>query len=314
MSFENVKHFFLYRNVLRRRYRQHLHPPIPRCTYLFIVLVVDCRDDEPDCNADSGYRPIWCPHFPHVQDACPHMCRICWTENIRGTRHWGLNWQTKPSVHFLQLCVDVLYPIKKHIAVCGVSHYDDVIMTTIASQITSFTFVYSTVNSDADQRKHQSSTSLAFVCGINRDRWIPRTKGQLRGKCFHLMTSSCNMTSLRRQNVSGTCSVSVQNRRWFIVNPTHRNILLKFESNYNNFHTCKITLKMSSARYNHIGCNAKSWHTIVKWNFILSVTTGVPFIKVWISNRTPCNIWDEIYFSFIIFNCRLNPWSLGIYK
>ena len=26
--------------------------------------------------------------------------------------------------------------------------------------------------------------------GIHRDRWIPRTKGQLRGKCFHLMTSS----------------------------------------------------------------------------------------------------------------------------
>ena len=26
--------------------------------------------------------------------------------------------------------------------------------------------------------------------GFHRDRWIPRTKGQLRGKCFHLMTSS----------------------------------------------------------------------------------------------------------------------------
>ena len=63
-------------------------------------------------------------------------------------------------------------------------------MTTIASQITSLTSVYSTVYSDADQRKHQSSASLAFVWGIHRDRWIPRTKGQLRGKCFHLMTSS----------------------------------------------------------------------------------------------------------------------------
>ena len=29
-----------------------------------------------------------------------------------------------------------------------------------------------------------------FVWGIHRDRWIPRTKGKLRGKCFHLMTSS----------------------------------------------------------------------------------------------------------------------------
>ena len=64
-------------------------------------------------------------------------------------------------------------------------------MGAIASQITSLTIVYSTVYSDADQRKHQSSASLAFVWGIHRDRWIPRTKGQLRGKCFHLMTSSC---------------------------------------------------------------------------------------------------------------------------
>ena len=71
-------------------------------------------------------------------------------------------------------------------------HYNDVIMTTIASQITSLTVVCSTVYSDADQRKHQSSASLAFVRGIHRDRWIPRTKGQLRGKCFHLMTSSCS--------------------------------------------------------------------------------------------------------------------------
>ena len=47
-------------------------------------------------------------------------------------------------------------------------HYDDVIMAAIASQITSLTIVYSTVYSDADQRKHQSSASLAFVRGIHR--------------------------------------------------------------------------------------------------------------------------------------------------
>ena len=42
-------------------------------------------------------------------------------------------------------------------------HYNDVIMGTITSQITSLTIVYSTDYSDADQRKHQSSASLAFV-------------------------------------------------------------------------------------------------------------------------------------------------------
>ena len=47
-------------------------------------------------------------------------------------------------------------------------HYSDVIMTTIASRITNLTIVYSIVYSDADQRKHQRSTSLAFVWGIHR--------------------------------------------------------------------------------------------------------------------------------------------------
>ena len=41
-------------------------------------------------------------------------------------------------------------------------------MGTIASQITSLAIVYSTVYSGADQRKHQSSASLAFVWGIHR--------------------------------------------------------------------------------------------------------------------------------------------------
>ena len=47
-------------------------------------------------------------------------------------------------------------------------HYDDVIMDSIASQITSLTIVYSTVHSGADQSKHQSSASLAFVWEIHR--------------------------------------------------------------------------------------------------------------------------------------------------
>ena len=38
-------------------------------------------------------------------------------------------------------------------------------MSAMASQITSLTVVYSTVYSDADQRKHESSASLAFVWG-----------------------------------------------------------------------------------------------------------------------------------------------------
>ena len=74
------------------------------------------------------------------------------------------------------------------------THYTDVIMSRLASQITSLTVVYSIVYSDADQRKHQSSAYHWPLCGeFLGDRWIPRTNDQLRWKCSHLMTSSwCN--------------------------------------------------------------------------------------------------------------------------
>ena len=49
-----------------------------------------------------------------------------------------------------------------------ICHYSDVIMGAIASQITSFTIVYSTVYAGGDQRKHQSSAFLVFVQGIHR--------------------------------------------------------------------------------------------------------------------------------------------------
>ena len=51
--------------------------------------------------------------------------------------------------------------------------YDDVIMGAIASQIPSLTIVFYTVYSDADQRKHQSSASLALWRGpvISPHKW-----------------------------------------------------------------------------------------------------------------------------------------------
>ena len=48
------------------------------------------------------------------------------------------------------------------------NHYSDVIMGAMASQITSHSIIYSTGYSGADQRKHQSYASLAFVRGIHR--------------------------------------------------------------------------------------------------------------------------------------------------
>ena len=76
------------------------------------------------------------------------------------------------------------------------SHYNDVIMVAMASQITGVSIVCSTVYSGGNQRKHQSSASLACVCvwggggggggggeEFTGDQWI-------RGNSFHFTTSS----------------------------------------------------------------------------------------------------------------------------
>ena len=57
-------------------------------------------------------------------------------------------------------------------------------MNTIASLITSLTIVYLTVDSGTDQRKHQSSASLAFVRGIHRRPVNSPHKGPVTRRMF----------------------------------------------------------------------------------------------------------------------------------
>ena len=57
-------------------------------------------------------------------------------------------------------------------------------MSTMASQITSLVIVCSNVYSGADQRKHQSSASLAFVWGIHRWPVNSPHKGPVPRKLF----------------------------------------------------------------------------------------------------------------------------------
>ena len=68
----------------------------------------------------------------------------------------------KSDISFFMYPVSVPYPM------LATTHYCNVIMGAMASQITSLTNVDSNAQSGADQRKHLSSVSLAFVRGINR--------------------------------------------------------------------------------------------------------------------------------------------------
>ena len=69
------------------------------------------------------------------------------------------------------------------------THYSDVIMGATASQITSLTlfsqrFIQTQIKGNIKAPRH-----WPFWGEFTGDWWIPCTNGQLRGKCFHLMTS-----------------------------------------------------------------------------------------------------------------------------
>ena len=140
------------------------------------------------------------------------LCHWTWSNKI---------WTVSCRLVVQTVCVQVLL----YLSVLGACfHYNDVIMGTMASPITSLTIVYSIVFSDADQRKHQSSASLAFLGGIHREPVNSPHKWPVTRKCFHLMTSSCCILRLARRvtNCSGSlCQVNSTNTRALEVSYKH---------------------------------------------------------------------------------------------
>ena len=103
---------------------------------------------------------LW-PLFLGVQSTVSHDWLRYWLGGKQELNHYQKHWWPRS----MTLDHSGLIPsIHKTIS----RHYDDVIMTMLASQITSLTAVYSIVYSDVNQRKHQSSASLAFVREIHR--------------------------------------------------------------------------------------------------------------------------------------------------
>ena len=73
-----------------------------------------------------------------------------------------------------------------NVSLSSMLHYGDVIMGAMASQITSLTIVYSTAI-QTQMKENIKAPRHWPLCG---EFTGDRTNGQLRGKCFHLMTSS----------------------------------------------------------------------------------------------------------------------------
>ena len=140
------------------------------------------------------------------------------------------------------------------------THYNDVIMGMIASQITSLMIVYSTVYSDADHRKHQSSISLAFVRKIHRGPVNSPHRWPVTQKMFPfddvIMWWFCPIQWSQVLSQEWRCSWSSTDRRCSnyirVINSfsaykgaTHIRGLTVFQKTYNCLQWAQIKIQMS---------------------------------------------------------------------
>ena len=143
--------------------------PVTRKMFPFDDVII-CITQKTFCDSWSASGILqtckgWITHGPEFRRCCP-----CWPDyglfwsimvylhicQSYGNREWL---KTKPNAYIFIWYRNVIEMI---IDLFGL-HYNDVIMGSMVSQITSLAIVDSTVYSGADQRKHQSSASLAFV-------------------------------------------------------------------------------------------------------------------------------------------------------
>ena len=97
----------------------------------------------------------------------------------------------------------------------------------IASQITNLTIVNSIVYSDADQRKHRSSASLAFVRGIHREPVNVPHKSSVTRKMFpfdDVIMTHIKITSHHITKGGGTSYI-----------PTYRHMAIFNKFSFNRF-------------------------------------------------------------------------------
>ena len=150
------------------------------------------------------------------------------------------------------------------------SHYTDVIMGVIASQITSLTIVYSTVYSDADQRKHQSSASLAFVRGIHRGPVNSLHKWPVTRKMFPFDDDIMFSAAI--------CSVMLLPHRWW---PSCLLYSIAVDNgvilNVHSHQVMVLTSKRCIYVYYYIATDNSAWHDdVIKWKHL---TRYWPFAK-----------------------------------
>ena len=152
-----------------------------RATYrMYIVYTknqidISKHDEKTDGHSHGIIRPFYkraykigCPNSYNFWYNSPQSNIMVCCSMVSTTRNLSCRYLTalgqQQVQYWLRCCTCFLHDFS--------SHYNDVIMSAMASQIAGVSMACS----GTDQRKHQSSASLIFVRGIHR--WISLTKVQ----------------------------------------------------------------------------------------------------------------------------------------
>ena len=141
-------------------------------------------------------------------------------------------------------------------------HYSDVIMSTMASQITSLTIVYPTIYSGVDQRQHQSYASLAFVRGIHQWPMNSQHKGPVTLKMFSFDdVSNSPMYRVIISSVNGLsrtqCRAIIQINAVVLLIDFPRTKIIEIKSKIQAYAFTKSLLKTSSANW-RLSCSGRN--------------------------------------------------------
>ena len=151
-------------------------------------------------------------------------------------------------------------------------------MGAMASQITSLTIVYSTVYSGADQRKHQSSVSLAFVRGIHRWPVNSPLKWPVTRKMF-------SFDDVIMGWLKDLCAKS------FTVHCTHYIIISLSWLSYNQTNCVHSSMSPCFLGYNSIQlCR----HVRVRWEFLFG-TLVFSYLWTLLNDKTLIGQWKYLH-------------------
>ena len=148
-------------------------------------------------------------------------------------------------------------------------------MGAIASQITSLTIIYSIGYSDADQRKHHSSASLAFMLGIHRGpvnsphKWPEIRKMSPFDDVIMCVQIAGNIIALQ-------CRNTIPSFQWNIFGTLLRDLVITPNTKSHGqqfphfmahtlglYHTCSVRAENIAHEYIAILRNGWIWHAVV---------------------------------------------------